>query len=298
MKIAIIGGGSLGLLFTYYLSLKHEVFLYTRSQEQADIINNHGVKMIKGDVSYKVDNIAADPFKAWQGAEQLTIVAVKQYQLMDLMPVLKEKSSGSLLFLQNGYSHVQLLQELTASSIYVGSVEHGAVRENHNTVYHNGVGATRAALFSGDEALLRNLSSSMGASFPISIESDYHAMLTKKLVVNAVINPLTALLQVKNGELISNSFYRKILIQLFEECVTVLDLHNQEEYFQNLLAVCEKTATNHSSMLKDLQNGRQTEIEAILGYLLEEAARKNIQAPLLHNYYHCIRGKEQERENV
>lgn len=298
MKIAIIGGGSLGLLFSYYLSLEHDVFLYTRTQEQADIINSEGLHIIKAGVKKVTRNVAAAPIDVWRGSEDMTIIAVKQYHLQDLMLDLKTKATRSLLFLQNGFGHINLLSQLTSVPIYVGSVEHGAVRTNRNTVVHNGESVTRAAVYNGNDGLLSELSSSVTSTFPIIQESDYQEMLIKKLVVNAVINPLTAVFKVKNGELVHNPFYLEIFVQLFEECSQVLELHNKEQYFQNLMAVCKKTANNHSSMYKDLENGRPTEIDSILGYLLEEAERKNIKAPLIHNYFHCIKGKEHEREGA
>ena len=49
-------------------------------------------------------------------------------------------------------------------------------------------------------------------------------------------------------------------------------------------------------MLKDLEAGRETEVDSILGYLLEEAQRKEMIAPLIYNYYHLIKGKEYQKE--
>ncbi|RSD28119.1 2-dehydropantoate 2-reductase [Mesobacillus subterraneus] len=296
MKIAIIGGGSLGLLFSYYLSLKNTVTLYTRTQEQSDLINENGIHIVRGDYTGRAHELIAAPIEMWQGTEDLTIVAVKQYQLPSLLPILQAKASGNLLFLQNGYGHIRQLSELSPPGIFVGSVEHGAVKANPYTVYHNGLGVTRTAVFNGNEAVLKELSSAVPAEFPFVMEPDYEQMLMKKLVVNSVINPLTATLKVKNGALIQNSYFYQLFTSLFDECAQVLELTNKAEYFQNLLTVCEKTADNHSSMYKDLENGRQTEIDAILGYLLERSAEKNIKAPLIHNYYYCIKGKEHERE--
>jgi 2-dehydropantoate 2-reductase len=223
---------------------------------------------------------------------------VKQYQLADLISDIKAKAKGSILFLQNGFSHVKLLSDLETADVYVGSVEHGAVRENGFTLQHNGNGVTRTAIFKGEPDLLRELSTIAPANFPFILELDYKEMLIKKLIVNCVINPLTAILKVKNGELIQNPFYFEIFTEMFEECAHVLDLPNREQYFQNLMTVCEKTADNHSSMYKDIENGRQTEIDAILGYLAELSRSKNIKAPLIHNYYQCIKGKEHEREGA
>ncbi|MBT2678466.1 2-dehydropantoate 2-reductase [Bacillus sp. ISL-35] len=300
MKIAIIGGGSLGLLFSYYLGFKNEVTIYTRTKEQADEINKNGLHLIKGGIPQPPLKVSAAAIQDWKGTEEFTVVAVKQYQLSDLMAELRLRvnARGSILFLQNGYGHIKMLPEITAPDIYVGSVEHGAVRENEYTVQHNGFGVTRTAVFRGEDRLLREFSLRVPDDFPILFESDYKEMLIKKLVVNAVINPLTAILKVRNGELINNSFYFEVFKQMFEECALVLGLEHREEYLQNLMTVCTKTADNHSSMYKDIENGRQTEIDAILGYLLELSISKNIKAPLIHNYYHCIKGKEQEREGA
>lgn len=298
MKIAIIGGGSLGLLYSYYLSLMHEVHLYTRTEKQSELINAQGLFLIKDGETAVSHNIAAAPIHLWSGGEDMTIVCVKQYQLQDLIKELEGKSAGNILFLQNGFGHIKLLSGLAISPVFVGSVEHGAAKSNGNTVFHNGVGVTRAAVFNGGPGLLAELSLSLPSDFPIILESDYYEMLTKKLVVNSVINPLTAALKVKNGALITNPYYFDVFVNLFEECAQILELPDKEEYFRNVIAVCEKTASNHSSMYKDIENGRQTEIDAILGYLLEESKRKNMQAPLIHNYYQCIKGKEHEREEA
>lgn len=298
MKIGIIGGGSIGLLFSYYLSLHNEVSIYTRTQEQADLINEHGLHLVKGGIEQDSCQVAAAPIHAWRGNEDLTVIAVKQYQLSGLLSDLIDKAKGSILFLQNGYGHIKFLSELAADEIYVGSVEHGAVRVNGYTVQHNGMGVTRTAVFRGNAGVLRELTTIAPSVFPFILEPDYKEMLIKKLVVNAVINPLTAILKVKNGDLVQNTYYFEIFKQMFEECAFILELPNREQYFNNLKAVCEKTANNHSSMYKDIENGRQTEIDAILGYLLELARSKNKTAPLIHNYYYCIKGKEHEREGA
>lgn len=298
MKIGIIGGGSIGLLFSYYLSRHHEVSIYTRSQEQAALINENGLYLVKGGIEQSPVQVFAAPIQSWSGDDDITVVAVKQYQLSGLMADLKEKAKGSILFLQNGYGHIKMLSELASKEIFVGSVEHGAVRVNGYTVQHNGVAVTRTAVFRGNAGVLGELSTIGSPDFPFILERDFEEMLIKKLVVNAVINPLTAILKVKNGQLVQNPSYSIIFKQMFEECANILELPNREQYFQNLMAVCEKTANNHSSMYKDIENGRQTEIDAILGYLLELARSKNKKAPLIHNYYHCIKGKEHEREGA
>jgi 2-dehydropantoate 2-reductase len=65
-------------------------------------------------------------------------------------------------------------------------------------------------------------------------------------------------------------------------------------YLEQVLKICKNTANNRSSMLKDIEAGRLTEIEAILGYLLDEAAKQKKHAPQIETLYYLIKGKEQD----
>ncbi|MBY0097773.1 2-dehydropantoate 2-reductase [Mesobacillus maritimus] len=298
MKIGIIGAGAIGLLFSYYLSEKNQITIYTRSKRQAELIQSKGICLMDGETT-NIVRVEAVPFELWTGSEDLTIITVKQYHLPTILPVLTNQINdwGSLLFLQNGMGHLKWLSELKAPRIYLGSVEHGAARLNEHTVSHNGYGLTKVAVYRGSEDHLRSLVGATQARFPISLEDDYQAILLTKLIVNCIINPLTATFQVTNGTLVSNPYYYLIVTSLFEEIVNILNIHNREEHFANVLSVCQKTTANQSSMLKDIAAGRETEIDAILGYVLEEANRKQMQAPLTHNYYNLIKGKEFKEED-
>lgn len=291
MKIGIIGAGSIGLLFASQLSEGFTVIIYTRTKKQAEEINENGIIVWKEMKAQRV-NVKAIAFDQWKGEEEITILAVKQYQLNDVLIKMKQfnKNINHLLFLQNGMGHLKLLPEINADNIYLGSIEHGAFKENSFTVRHNGEGITNLAVFKGDSTFLSEIASMFPADFPAIIQENYYKMLLNKLVINAVINPLTAVLQVRNGELIKNQYYFQVLKDLFLEISQVLNLKNSEEYLQKIIRVCQNTSSNRSSMLKDLESGRQTEVDAILGFLLEE--RKNQDDKLILSLYNFIKGKE------
>jgi len=296
MRIAIIGAGSIGLLFSSYINSDFDVTLYTRTKEQAEEINHFGLTLKKGVQITKIAACAV-PFTEWDGTEDLSIITVKQYQLDSIISKLNDLpvTTNNLLFLQNGMGHLKLLNTLKANNIFVGSVEHGAYRENPYTVSHNGDGVTNVSVVRGDSAELIQFASSAPSNFPIVIKEDYYRMLTSKLIVNAVINPLTALLHVKNGDLIRNPFYLQTVEKLFAEICQILNLENREENLKKIKNICDLTADNRSSMLKDLEAGRSTEVDAILGFLLEEAIRKDMEAPIVASLSCLIKGKEYAR---
>ncbi len=297
MKIGIIGGGSIGLLFAFYLNKYHDITIYVRSDEQAERLNSHGLIFEKDKIMIK-EKIKSQVFSSWTGEEHLTIVAVKQYQLHNVLRELKaaktEKDS-SFLFVQNGMGHLKWLNELESENIFVGSVEHGALKVNGNHVIHTGEGKTKIALFQGENiSNLKWIAQPAIGAFPFVFEEDYYGMLLQKLIINAVINPLTAILSVPNGELIENQHYYQVFEKMFLEVSSVLTITNKNKVFSQLEEVCKKTAANRSSMLKDLDEKRQTEVDAILGYVLEKGREKAINTPLTTSFYYLIKGKEYE----
>ncbi|RKU44207.1 hypothetical protein DL546_002654 [Coniochaeta pulveracea] len=129
--------------------------------------------------------------------------------------------------------------------------------------------------------------------------SDLWVVQLEKLVVNSVVNPLTALLRCKNGVLIEKSggLIGKVMDRLIEEASIVLQAlvrdsstrqleTDGEEDVRALLdrfsaprlrmmvyGVCEKVKDNRSSMLQDVTATKPTEIGEFNGWLVDTGNR-------------------------
>lgn len=287
MKIGIIGGGSIGLLFAGYLSEKYDVTIYTRTKHQANEINKKGVTINKQNTS-KTYRVQAETSSASVIGEDIVFFAVKQYILEDvLVQTLDLDKVQTVCFLQNGMSHINLFDNLINPTILVGVVEHGALKVNETTVIHTGLGGSKFGVFKG-----KNEGFDVPITdFPIKFYKNWHEIITSKLIANAVINPLTALYGVKNGQLFENGYFHKQMKSLFHEITSVIP-SNDEEMWELVLTICKNTAQNKSSMLRDIEEGRKTEIEAILGYVLGEAIKKNKEVVITQFLYDSIKGLE------
>lgn len=293
MKIGIIGAGSIGLLFAFYLSEHHDVTLYCKRKEQANTIDSEGVKLKKGETVLQRE-IRATCSTEWLVREQLVIVAVKQYAIETIIHELyKLPEEMPLLFLQNGMGHLDDLKMLPETSILLGTVEHGALRLADNRVHHTGYGITKVAVYRGTPDLadifVRKLRTK---SFPLEPVEHFETMMKDKLIVNAVINPLSALLRVRNGQLVTNPYYFQLMKIVFAEVADVFELIDRDREFHRIVSICERTAENYSSMCKDVFEGRKTEIDGIVGYLLQEADRKSISVSVLPFLYNAVKGTE------
>ncbi|KAK5797593.1 hypothetical protein VI817_003884 [Penicillium citrinum] len=105
-----------------------------------------------------------------------------------------------------------------------------------------------------------------------------------KLASNCVLNPLTALLDIRNGQIKDNANIQPLQRQLLREISAIFQkLPEMEELSLDrnqfsaqalesvLLDTVEKTAQNSSTMREDILKGRNTEIQYINGWIIRRA---------------------------
>ncbi|MGG1571485.1 2-dehydropantoate 2-reductase [Fictibacillus sp. NRS-1165] len=298
MKIAIVGGGSIGLLLAAFFSEEgQDVTVCTRTAEQADAINAHGIKYQAAPDYSKIHRVSAARVDAYREVPHYAIICVKQHRLPEVCSVLQSSPifrDSTLLFIQNGMGHVDPLRSLPQNNILVGIVEHGAQKENHHEVRHTGKGKIKIASFRGgiDKAFWGRM---ITGSFKIEGKDRLEFIMKEKLVVNSVINPLTSLFRVQNGDIEQNSFLTELAKLLFKETCSILGINETTDAWEHVLRVCRSTAENRSSMLIDVEEGRQTEIEAISGYLLKLAEGKGKDVPYTRFVYFGIKALERKK---
>ncbi|GAA5110758.1 ketopantoate reductase family protein [Alloalcanivorax gelatiniphagus] len=116
----------------------------------------------------------------------------------------------------------------------------------------------------------------------------------RKLVANAVINPLTGLYDVANGRLLEDPELSARARRLADEADTLLGALDPAwpgGSWDQVAAVAAATAGNTSSMRADMQRGAGTEIDAINGWLLREARRLGLELPAHREVVAAVRGR-------
>lgn len=134
---------------------------------------------------------------------------------------------------------------------------------------------------------LSNLSEGQPTSSTSIVDySTLHPILLKKLCLNAIINPLTAIHYIPNGSLLLPP-YTALLDPLIQEISLVFQksFPKWQQLFlpgtlkRDTIGLCERTRKNRSSMLQDLDQGRQTEISFINGYVCELGRSVGVETP-------------------
>lgn len=195
----------------------------------------------------------------------------------------------AVLLLVNGMGLAEELNALLAAdlpqlSIYCGTTTEGAYTVAARQVVHAGRGETRIGR-QGQRAPSPWFADWTRAIEPCMWDANIDAALWAKLAVNCVINPLTAVHGCRNGELATRPELAAQVAVLCKEVAGVCRAAGfgavANALNDRVAAVIAGTAGNHSSMLQDVLNARQTEIDYITGYLLEVADQLGIDAP--HN---------------
>lgn len=271
MRIGIIGAGAIGMLLASFLGKKQEIIIFSNRAEQKNSIKTSGVHLYETSNWKQSTSVKVSELDEKAPSLDCCFICVKQSQLPNIMTSLQNLPADlPLIFVQNGMGHLDALQTLI-QPVYIGMVSHGVKRLNDVSVSHNGDGEISLAAFrDGDRALHELINALHQKDFPFEAAQDWLSIMKNKMLVNSVINPLTALFQVPNGMILKNESIVKLAKKLCLEATTVLQLE-YDVAWKNVADIAAKTENNTSSMLQDILNGKETEIRAISGYLLSES---------------------------
>lgn len=91
----------------------------------------------------------------------------------------------------------------------------------------------------------------------------------EKAIINSCINPLTAILDIKNGEILEHDALLSIAEKTCMESIRIAQGRGipveEEKLLKNLREVLRNTSDNLSSMVQSLRKGKRTEIDSING---------------------------------
>lgn len=286
----VIGGGSVGLLYTARLVLSGQsVTVVTRSAHQADQLQQTGIFFHQLDGTTVQVPVSASPIERGLPEAHLYLLTVKQTDLSDLLPALSHiPASARVIALQNGMGHQELLAQVVSDRQRFFAINtEGARRLSPTEVVHTGSGLLRVGTWDHDSTRDAVIRSFVEWAKSIGMQAVYEEAIMpfawRKLLANALINPLTALFDVPNGALLDNPHTLRLMRELFTEAAAVAVCSGQkieEADWEEIVTICRNTSRNLSSMLQDVKRQRRTEVEAINGYLVKKGKEAGIPTPL------------------
>jgi 2-dehydropantoate 2-reductase len=292
-RILIVGTGAMACLFAARLAPFVEVIMLGSWDEGVQALQEHGVRIVESNgAEHRVSVRATRQVVECAGAAS-ALVLVKSWQTTRAANQLLEclREDGIALTLQNGMGNIEKLQEkLGPERAALGVTTTGATLIGPGRVRMGGVGPTYVVPNKRLESMLNWLRQ---ADFVVEESMDLMGLVWGKLVINAAINPLTAILRVANGKLLDSKDALWLMNAAAREASSVarakrVDLPFNEPELE-VINVAHRTAENYSSMYQDILRGAPTEIDAICGVIVEEGARSGVPTPINEAYLHSIR---------
>ncbi len=274
MHVVVFGAGSLGSLVGGLLARAHEVTLVGRG-EHVRAVRDDGLRLTGAvDLTVRPDARTDPPASA-----DLVLVTVKAFDTADAAAALVElDDAGAVLSLQNGMGNEETLAAALPWPVLAGTTDFGAERTGPGVVRCNGVGEVVLGAPGGGEspAASRVGDAFRDAAIETTVTADMPRRLWAKLAVNAGINPVTALARVDNGAVLEDPLAGTARAAARETAVAATAAGialDPGEAVAAMETVARETADNVSSMRQDVRAGRRTEVDAISGYVVEQAAK-------------------------
>jgi len=321
MKVAVIGAGAVGLGIGSGLSNRGVAVHYVvNSAAQCRALAENGVTRsgLFGDVhvppdrirvSDSLESLADDPADYW-------LICTKSIASKALAEALapvwrgisqerKIPSSPSIIVCQNGWGNAEIFADpIPREQIFNAVVITGFEREDMTrvrvTVHANAIRI--GSLHGADLSALDPLCSAISdGGIPCETSGEIARDLWAKILYNALLNPLGALVGLSYGALGEQPQTRALMETIARETFAVMGAAGYEshwasadDYLTTFYAVLlPPTASHLSSMLLDLRAGRRTEIDRLSGAIAELAQAHGVPAPVNRAMFELIRAAEQ-----
>lgn len=291
-KIFVLGAGAIGSVYGALLSKGNDVTLIG-AKAHVDAVKSNGLT-IHGDIN-ECFHLKADTEIQALPEKTLIILTTKAYDSVEAIEKVKKflRKDTVILILQNGLGNEEMIKHAVGdrlkilrgiTTIAAELFKPGEIRFwNGETIIEQDSIAEKIADRSNKCALKTIVSNDIGKE------------VWNKLVVNCVVNPLTAVFHVRNREIITESL-KTVRHQIVKECILVGKAEgitfpkDLEERIDKELSNYE----NFSSMYQDIIKSKRTEIDFLNGKIVELGRKHHISTPVNETLVYFIKFLEEK----
>jgi 2-dehydropantoate 2-reductase len=291
-KIFVLGAGGIGSICGALLSKKNNVTLIG-NKTHVKAVNLRGLR-VSGDI---IENfrLNADTKIHEIPKKTLIILATKAHDSERAVRGIKRllQKDIVILVLQNGLGNTEVVRKVVGGKT--------TILRGITTMATEFLKPGRIRFWNGETIIERNdIAEKVAKTFnacklKTRLSSRMNSEIWNKLVTNCVINPITALLQVRNQEIAADTI-RPVIHEVIKECVQVGKAegitfqHDIEEKIRKEI----KNYANLSSMCQDIIKGKKTEIDFLNGRIVELGKKNSIPTPVNETLVSLIKFMEEK----
>ncbi len=310
MNFLIYGAGALGQALGCMLAASgHKVSLVLRNRF-IDAIEKKGLSVsgIMGEFHASGKDLTLLPdLNAVNQEYDYGLITTKTYSTAEAVRDIGriEGRVASIVSMQNGCGNLEQLVDLFGSerslaARVITGFEIASPGRIHITVTADAIhvgGPNRDEIPQSASVLAEQIDN---AGHPCSAVEDIYVSLFAKLLYNCALNPLGAVLGVHYGALAEDEHTRQIMNRVIDETFAVIEGLGARTpwpsadaykgvFYKNLIPA---TYNHRASMLQDLENGKPTEVDALVGYVRDQAKKLGVAAETCDTLASLVKFKE------
>lgn len=308
MRILILGAGGIGGYFgARFCSAGADVTFLVRPT-RAEQLNAHGLRVISrlGDAYIAAPKVVTA--ESLRDKFDVIVLSCKAYDFSSAVDAFAPAvGSGSVILpLLNGVAHLDALDTRFGRQQVLGGVAHlaltltpsGEIR--HLNDFHRLIVGSRTENVSAWLAPLENLLASLSPDFHISenVEQD----MWDKYVFLTALASATCTMRGSVADIMATVGGFDFITGLLKECeqIAIASHHapNPEQLADYRAQLTDKVSTLTASMLRDIEAGKRTEANHILGDMLRRGLANSVPTQLLRIAYSHLQVYEQRRSGL
>jgi 2-dehydropantoate 2-reductase len=305
MKIMVLGAGGVGGYFGGRLAENGADVTFLVREKRRVQLERDGLRIesVHGNVSLPVRAVSAGQVRP---EYDVMIVACKAYDLSSAIEAAGPavSSGGCILPLLNGIGHLEILNKYFGPHRVLGGLAKIAVTLTSEGIVKH-LNDWKAITFGEQDGTISERVKALEAAFPAAaVEAravdDILQQMWEKLVHIATAAAMTCLMRASVGDIVRTPdgawLFRRMLDLNAEVAARQGHWPSRAfmEYYGRIFS--DPGSAYTTSMLRDVEAGRRTESEQIIGFMLEKARAASLDAGLLEIAYTHLRAYENRRE--
>jgi 2-dehydropantoate 2-reductase len=292
--VLVAGCGAMGVLFSAILAESNvNVYVVDDWLDGINALTANGARYIDSKGKIHTAKVYASNKISTMPEVNIAFLLVKSWQTEKACLDIKSRlaKDGICVTLQNGLGNFEIVKKVLGNHrAAAGTTTLGSFLVEPGLAHIHGkkriILARHPAINPIHDLLIK-------ADFKVELEQNLDGILWGKLIVNAAINPLTAILEIRNGDLLKYPHLQYFMEQIIKETVQITEKLGIRLPYENpnayVYQVIQQTSDNRSSMLQDFNRGAQTEIDAITGQIIHHGEKNGIPTPFNRAVYALLK---------
>src|SRR5205809_898984 len=299
-RIAVVGAGAVGGYFGGMFARAGAPIVFIGRKHFADAVNSKGLVLDKSEGQERIAIKATVNMSGLRDCS-LILLCVKANDTSATATHMARfvRPDTTVVCLQNGVDNADQVRAV-ANVVAVPAAVYVAVSvPESGRVKHLARGDLIIGPASETTTEVANLF--VRAGIPCSISDNIEGELWVKLLRNCALNAISALGHVRYGEIARSADAEQLMTRIVDEVLAVAraarvvlpGVHDCESGMAAAMELATQMSDALSSTAQDLNRGRQTEIDALNGYIAHRGAELRIPVPVNHALFTLVKLAEQ-----